>query len=417
MNILLINHYAGSPDMGMEFRPYYFAREWVRTGHRVDIMAADFSHLRQKNPEVARDFQEELIDGIHYHWVKTGRYDGNGPARAFTMFRFVRKLRARAPRITEELEPDVVICSSTYPMDTYAGQKLRRVSSKPLRLIHEVHDMWPATLVEIGGMSRSNPFVVLVQKAEDSAYRNSDLVVSMAPYTRDYMKEHGLAEDRWVNIPLGIDLSEWQNRAPLGSEHRESINKLRSEGRFIVGYFGGHALSNALDTLLDCAALCKERVPEAHFVLVGSGVEKARLVKRAEDEGLDNMSFLPPVGRREIPELTGLFDCIYMGTFRSGLYRFGLCLNKMADAMMSGRPVISAISAPPTWVDMSGCGISTESEDAEGIAAAVRRLADMSPEERAAMGGKGAAYVREHLDVKMLAGQMADLFRPSAARG
>ena len=33
MNILLINHYAGSPEMGMEFRPYYFAREWVKAGH------------------------------------------------------------------------------------------------------------------------------------------------------------------------------------------------------------------------------------------------------------------------------------------------------------------------------------------------------------------------------------------------
>ena len=26
MNILIINHYAGSPDMGMEFRPYYFCK-------------------------------------------------------------------------------------------------------------------------------------------------------------------------------------------------------------------------------------------------------------------------------------------------------------------------------------------------------------------------------------------------------
>ena len=26
MNILLINHYAGSPDLGMEFRPYYMAK-------------------------------------------------------------------------------------------------------------------------------------------------------------------------------------------------------------------------------------------------------------------------------------------------------------------------------------------------------------------------------------------------------
>lgn len=46
MNILLINHYAGSPALGMEYRPYYLAREWVRAGHRVQILAADFSHVR-----------------------------------------------------------------------------------------------------------------------------------------------------------------------------------------------------------------------------------------------------------------------------------------------------------------------------------------------------------------------------------
>ena len=52
MNIVLINHYAGSPEMGMEFRPYYFAREWVKKGHRVDIFAASYSHLRRVNPKV-----------------------------------------------------------------------------------------------------------------------------------------------------------------------------------------------------------------------------------------------------------------------------------------------------------------------------------------------------------------------------
>ena len=31
MNILYLNHYAGSPALGMEYRPYYLAREcsWV----------------------------------------------------------------------------------------------------------------------------------------------------------------------------------------------------------------------------------------------------------------------------------------------------------------------------------------------------------------------------------------------------
>ena len=37
MNILYIDHYAGSPEMGMEFRPYYFAREWEKLGHGVRV--------------------------------------------------------------------------------------------------------------------------------------------------------------------------------------------------------------------------------------------------------------------------------------------------------------------------------------------------------------------------------------------
>ena len=49
MKILLINHYAGSIYHGMEFRPYYLSKEWVKMGHEVVIVAASFSHLRQKN--------------------------------------------------------------------------------------------------------------------------------------------------------------------------------------------------------------------------------------------------------------------------------------------------------------------------------------------------------------------------------
>ncbi|MEG1052861.1 MAG: glycosyltransferase WbuB, partial [Janthinobacterium sp.] len=44
MNILLINHYAGSPHHGMEYRVYYLAREWVRLGHKVQVLASAQSH-------------------------------------------------------------------------------------------------------------------------------------------------------------------------------------------------------------------------------------------------------------------------------------------------------------------------------------------------------------------------------------
>ena len=48
MNILMINHYAGSAKHGMEYRPYYLAREWVRVGHRVTIVGASCSHIKEE---------------------------------------------------------------------------------------------------------------------------------------------------------------------------------------------------------------------------------------------------------------------------------------------------------------------------------------------------------------------------------
>lgn len=66
MNILLINHYAGSIRHGMEYRPYYFAREWVRQGHRVHIVAGSYSHLRKHNVEPGGAAKTEEIDGITY---------------------------------------------------------------------------------------------------------------------------------------------------------------------------------------------------------------------------------------------------------------------------------------------------------------------------------------------------------------
>ena len=408
MNILLINHYAGSPDMGMEFRPYYFAREWIRLGHKVDIIAADYSHLRRRNPQVRRDWETEVIDGITYHWVKTGSYEGNGVARALTMERFVRKIWQYAGWIVRTLSPDAVICSSTYPLDTYAGQKIRSTAEhmgrkKPV-LIHEVHDMWPSTLTEIGGMSKTNPFVVAMQIAENSAYRNSDHVIGMAPFSEPYMREHGLRPGRFTHIPLGIDLSEWDQREELEEEHREKIAEHRKRYPFILGYFGGHAMSNALDVLIDTAALSKKRSLPVGYVLVGKGVEKEGLMERAAREGLDNVLFLPPVPKTQIPALTERFDAIYIGLKRSPLYeKFGLCMNKMADSMMAGRPVICSMTLPSTWVSDSGCGITVPAEDPEGILEAVERVAAMSDEEKRLMGEKGRKYCEENLEVGYLA--------------
>lgn len=403
MNILYIEHYAGSPEMGMEFRPYYLSREWVKMGHNVTIIAGDYSHLRKKNPSIKSDFASENIDEIEYVWIRTGEYEGNGIKRALTMERFVRKLHMNAGMIAKRWKPDVVISSSTYPLDTYPAQKIARIAKA--KYIHEVHDMWPSTLYEVGGMSRKHPFVVAMQIAENSAYKHCDKCVSLLPYAKEYMVDHGLESDKFVNIQNGIVEDEWRTHIKIPDEHEIFFEEHKND--FIVGYFGGHALSNALDRMLDVAKAMKDDKGTI-FVLVGDGVEKSRLMKKAQEEKISNVFFLPPVPKKSIPDLLSHFDCSYMTGTSSPLYRFGLCLNKMYDSMMGGLPTVLAFNAPDTPVREYGCGYQVDPADQESVVEAIRKIRELPEAERRIMGENGRNAILERFTYSRLAEQFLE---------
>ncbi len=414
MNILYIDHYAGSLRYGMEFRPYYLAREWQKMGHTVCVIGGDFSHLRRENPVVKKDFDTEVIDGITYQWVKTGSYQGNGLKRAFTMFRFVGKLWCKAKRIAGEFKPDVVISSSTYPLDSYAAYRIAKKAKA--RYIHEAHDIWPLTLTEIGGMSKLNPFVVMLAIAEKRTYKKAESVVSVLPDSYKHMLRHGLqTKEKFFHIPNGVALEDWQNADPLPAEHAEAFARLRAEGRFVVCYLGGHALSNSLDVYLDAAARMKGS--NVAFVLIGNGVEKSRLILRAEEEGLDNVVFLPPVTKKAVPTALSCADALYIGAKACALYRYGVSLNKVYDYMMAARPIVYGVEASNNEVAEADCGMTILPDSAEAIADAVAALQEIGAEERTAMGERGKHWVLENCEYSKLAERfLAVIERESAAK-
>lgn len=407
MKIMIINHYAGSLSMGMEFRPYYFAREWIKLGHDVIIVAGDYSHLRKENPVVEEDFQENEIEKIKYVWIKTGVYSGNGVKRAFTMFRFVLKLWIHAKALVKKYNPDLVITSSTYPIDTFAGQKIAK--NAKAKLIHEVHDMWPATLYEVGGMSRKNPFVQIMQLGENSAYKHSDKVVSLLPLAKEYMTQHGMREDKFVHIPNGIVLENWANADEIPQQHKAVLEQLKKHNKFIIGYFGGHALSNNLDILLDTAKITNENKIE--YVLVGDGVEKEHLKERCEKERIENVTFLSPIPKLAIPKLVEYFDCSYIGGKKSPLYQFGICANKVYDSMMAAKPIIAAIEVKECEIQRYKCGFMALSDDPNDILEKILMLYHMKEDDRREIGSRGKKAAMEVYNYKSLADKFIKIFK------
>ncbi|SDD94723.1 glycosyltransferase family 4 protein [Riemerella columbipharyngis] len=402
MNILLINHYAGSPNYGMEFRPYHMAKEWVKQGHNVTILASSYSHLRREI-DINGKNKKENIDGVNYIWYKTKPYDTNGLGRVYNIFQFLKALWGDTKNIVKEIKPDVVIASSTYPMDIWGAGRIAKKAKA--QLIFEVHDLWPLSPIELGGMSKNHPFIMICQRAEDFAYKHSDKVVSMLPNVHDYMKSRGLDLSKLSIVPNGIVEEDWAdvNSKPLSEGPlKQFVTKVKEEGKKIVAYTGAHGLPNALDSFLDAAKLLQEN-KNVVFVLVGKGLEKDNLIEKKNREHIENVYFFDPISKYEIPSLLQYFDIAYIGLKYQPLFRFGVSPNKLMDYMMAGKPICYAINAGNNLVQDADCGISVEAENPQAIANGIRELLSLSDEERCKLGNNGKKYILKHQTYSKLA--------------
>jgi glycosyltransferase involved in cell wall biosynthesis len=406
MKLLVINHYAGSDRMGMEYRPFYLAREWVAAGNSAVVLAADYSHLRACQPMVRSDLECTEEQGVRFRWLRTNSYAGNGLKRVANMLAFAGKLYAHANRISREERPDVVICSSTYPLDIYPGARIARRSGA--RLVFEVHDLWPLTPMLLGGYSENSPYIRVLQRAEDWAYANADVVVSILPNAREYMVSRGLDPQKFVHIPNGIQFTSpravEEGELPRAVQLR--IGEERRRGRFLVGYAGGIAVSNAIGTLLGAARILASR--GVTFLLAGSGAEAGHLRAEATRFRLDNFHMLGPIPKTAVQAFLSRMDALAIAWCRSPLYRFGVSPNKVFDYMVAGKPILQASDASNDLVAEANCGITVPPEDPEEFANAVIRLRAFPTAKQTRLGMNGRRFVQRHHDYRILASRFIE---------
>lgn len=378
------------------------AKEWVKLGHNVMVVGASFSHLRKNQPIV----KKENLDGIDYLWIKTNIYKGNGIGRIFSMFKFVFSICCKK-NLFINYQPDVVIASSVYTFDIYPAKKIAKKSNA--KLIYEVHDLWPLSPMEIGGYSKCHPFIWLLQKGENFAYKYSDKVISMLDKSFPHMQEHGLEKEKFYCVPNGYLKDEWTNieNNILPEEYSELIEKLKKEDKIIIGFAGGHTASTAMKILINAAELLSDQKNIA-YVLVGDGPEKNELISIVNDKKISDFYFLSPISKNLIPNLMKNFHIGYMGGIHSKLHKYGTSANKMTDYMLSSIPIIMSVDEPNSIIERVGCGIQVEAENPQQVKDAILKLTSLSKEERLEMGFKGKKYAEENLEYSILAKRFID---------
>jgi glycosyltransferase involved in cell wall biosynthesis len=179
---------------------------------------------------------------------------------------------------------------------------------------------------------------------------------------------------------------------------------------FLVSYAGSMGYSQDLDTLLDAAHLLRD-MKGVRFVLVGEGVERDRLVRRAQHMRLPNVQFLPMQPRHAYRGiLCGSDACVV--TLRKEIDTPAVPA-KLGQIMAAGRPVIAVVpdvSDVVRVVEASGAGMITPPGSPERFCQAIRELrADRRLGELC--GVRGRAYALRELDIRMAASRYEEIMR------
>ena len=124
MDIWLINHYAVPPKYYPLARQTCFARYLMAMGHTVTIFAASTVH--NSNMNLITDgapWRDEVVDGVHYVYIRCMDYQGNGLKRIYNICEFAWKL----PGVCRKFpRPDAIVATSMPPTSCAMGIHLAR---------------------------------------------------------------------------------------------------------------------------------------------------------------------------------------------------------------------------------------------------------------------------------------------------
>jgi glycosyltransferase involved in cell wall biosynthesis len=391
----IINQYASTPETGRAVRHYNLAKELAKRGHKVYLIAASYNHLLLTPPYLKDDYRIDDISGFKFVWIRMPRYaHSHSKIRVLNWFIFAWKILKLSKIISDKANTILYSSPSLVP---FLGAYLlaRKLNSK---LVWDIRDLWPLTLIELGKISKLHPFILFHQWLENFACRKSDFIISNLPMVYNYLLKKGVKQSSFSWIPNGLSIDNFRKKNFLNLKTKKQLPLKK----FIIGYAGSLGISNAPKPLLD-AVLLTRNDKNIHYVLVGNGGLRKTIEEFILNNKLTNITLLNAIPKNEIPSLLKYFDICYAGFNKSSLYKYGTALNKLPEYFMSGKPILFSINSPYKPVNKAKAGFTVPAEDTKAIVRAIYKLKKMPLIKRKQLGKNGQDYAIKNFDYVKIA--------------
>ena len=275
----------------------------------------------------------------------------------------------------------------------------------------EIRDIWPLTITEEGGFSRWNPLVLGLGFIEKLGYRYADAIVGTMPNLGEHVAGV-LGRPKITHcIPMAVDEATLAAGDALPADY---VEQYIPKGKFIVAHAGTIGITNALDTMLDCAEAMQDD-PRVHFLVVGEGDLRAHYQRKYAH--LSNLTFAPRVPKQMVQSVLSHCDLLYFSVHVSTVWKYGQSLNKVIDYMLAGKPVVASYTGYPSMINEADCGTYVPAGDVPALRREVQRYADMDTAQREAVGRRGREWILAHRRYETLAkNYLAILFDQAAPK-
>ena len=383
MKVLYFHQHFSTPKGSTGTRSYEMAKHLIKRGHNVTIVCGSSS------------VSNTGLTGTSKHGIRRGVVAGIDVIEIILPYSNSDRLLKRASAflryaftsiyIACREKYDLIFASST-PLTAALPGIVMRVIKPRSPFVFEVRDLWPE-LPRAMGMT--NPFVLggmsILEKMSYWAMRGG---IALSPGIRDGMKRRSPQITPIELIPNGCDLVLFQPQ--ICSSNIPNPSMELPEARLRCIFTGAHGTANGLDAVLDTARVLIERGrSDIHFLFIGDGQLKPKLINRKLDENLFNCTFNNLVPKDQLNSIMGQVNVGLMTLANIPAFYYGTSPNKFFDYIASGLPVLNNY---PGWladlISETNCGVAIPPERADLFADALETLAD-NPDIRRTMGENG----------------------------
>lgn len=393
MKIIFLTQYFPPETGAPQNRLFATANALQSKGAEVTVLTAmpNYPDMRIQQAYRGKFHLHEQYEGLDVHRAWLFVSQGRGMlARLCNYFSFV--LTSLLIGAFKLKKADVLLVESPPLFLGITAMLLARL--KGAKLVFNVSDLWPESAVQLGLVTNST-MIQLSTWLEERCYRRAALITGQTQGIVENIRMR-FPDKNILWVPNGVDFAAITTAegAPI-SNIRERLGIGPNE--LVLAYTGiiGHA--QGLEVVLEAAALLRDR-SDIHFILIGDGPEKEKLLALKRELRPVNVHFVDRMPRPEMLGMMRSIDAVVVPLRKNDLFK-GAIPSKIFEALALSKPLLLGVDgeARELFIDQGNAGLYFPPEDARALAQAAIRYAEDRPLVKE-HGANGVRYVREHFD-------------------